>query len=100
MTALKTLRAGQSRLTYKQIGGVIGCSEKSARRWMKLLLGEEGGSEPLPLYREALVNLSGALLAGRVEIVEKSGEDGRMEKIAVVHRSAPPPKAAAVAAPA
>ena len=58
MQAMSTLRSGQERLTFKQIGEGLGCSEKSARRWAKTAAGEEGGTEPHTLFQEKLVALA------------------------------------------
>lgn len=55
MQALQTLRAGQNRLTYREIGERLGCSEKSARRWAKTVAGDEGGSKPINRFRLELV---------------------------------------------
>jgi hypothetical protein len=57
-SALETIRSGQDRLTYKQIGEKIGCSEKSARRWAKMVSGAEGGTNPHPIWQERLVALA------------------------------------------
>ena len=85
MKALETLRACQERLTFKQIGDSLGCSEKSSRRWAKTVAGDSGGSKPIACLQEGLIELSTAFCAGRVEIVERPSKDGRNEKIAVVH---------------
>ena len=57
-SALETIRSGQNRLTYKQIGEKIGCSEKSARRWAKMMADEEGGTTPHTVWQERLVALA------------------------------------------
>ena len=53
--AMATLRAGQTRLTFEEIGEEVGCSEKSVRRWAKTAAGEKGGTEPHSIFQKKLV---------------------------------------------
>jgi hypothetical protein len=61
---MSTLRSGQARLTFKQIGEGLGCSEKSARRWAKTAAGETGGTEPHAVFQQKLVELASTHVGG------------------------------------